>query len=775
MRHLIGSRVWLALAAVLCAHSAATAQPPGGGSAPPAGPSIPLGKLVGKWKSTRDGSVITVTPSGGNEVRLEGRHVWKGTYSGQSLQLIRYPSSSEMSDRAPEWARKRVEHPPVGIGSPPTDSSRYLKWVLTLRYEEACDEIALTGEWDPGEVVWREERSPGTGNVKQEASVSPRGPVMPVKYVREFSAEPNSTRTFRIWRLVVSDPAWDKKIAEVQEAIKKQDVELNRVRQRFDVADREYGRAADGSRAAVARRESVRASLRAKIHEADRVLLTDEGIRLRDELIRTSRELGADIDRMQAADPDYKTSQRYLDTVRKLEETQERLSKLLAEARRLSAGGDRGVRLRQREAEVRALDIQFSAAQKQAAAADALLAQRFSELNSAFYELERNRVQWAELLKQFDDLLRGFFLRSVIVDTRASARVFEAKREDPPDLAGIQRRLELAQDAMMKAKPAKEEAFRAFMKETREATTALAGLEARIMVNAVGQATVEMGFTLYELGQAGAKGGLGGFVVEGLRKIGESVTMQLIEGNVGDLSGVDERSIEAAMNLVYEQDILRNPTSIPQLEKLALTRGAKELVTRRLRNAGNQTLGVTIEAMRDRSLERLAKDANRLQKLGTNMENLLAKQDLKFRDLGKGLLRDGLKTAFRKLFQDIEASAWENYFFHDIRARALFPVYQIANKTYLDAFDEYNRLLEEKNKLLGKIDPSAGMKVRTREFFPEYTPLVITVDPARPEYGESVALNDRLARPLGNHRHCILTPDYNTSVVEMTLRVVRQN
>jgi hypothetical protein len=148
-----------------------------GGQEPREQQSIPIEKLFGAWQSEDDGSIVHIGPSqrGDNRsLQFKGKYDdWGGSYDGRQLTFIRHALADQMDDAAPKWARDEVER------------QHSLMWWLELTPHESCGLLSAKGQWFPGELSWREEKDPASGQVKREAmSLATKGKPLPVKYVK---------------------------------------------------------------------------------------------------------------------------------------------------------------------------------------------------------------------------------------------------------------------------------------------------------------------------------------------------------------------------------------------------------------------------------------------------------------------------------------------------------------------------------------------------------------------------------------------------------------
>jgi hypothetical protein len=143
--------------------------------------SIPVQELLGTWWTKGNESKVTIQPlqKGDNQhLSLVAKHDdWAGGYYDGILVFHRSPKFDEMSNKAPEWARKAVENK--------------LRWTLELKPQSRCDEdLTLKGNWYPGELQWSEEKD-ASGKIVRKAWVVEtkkgtysRGQAHPVEYTK---------------------------------------------------------------------------------------------------------------------------------------------------------------------------------------------------------------------------------------------------------------------------------------------------------------------------------------------------------------------------------------------------------------------------------------------------------------------------------------------------------------------------------------------------------------------------------------------------------------
>ena len=184
MKRTRGHRTAWVMSAIMCIQPLAAAQRAPGGNSPQAGGrNLRVEELLGEWKGEGDGKTINIEqlylndPGRKNELKFSGDHDWGGGYRDGSLGFRRAPKFEEMNSTVPLWARKMVEG--------------QLSWTLELKAEEeGCGgPVVLKGRWHPGEITWREEKNPGTGEVvKREASVTGKGEPREVRYTRAVTA-----------------------------------------------------------------------------------------------------------------------------------------------------------------------------------------------------------------------------------------------------------------------------------------------------------------------------------------------------------------------------------------------------------------------------------------------------------------------------------------------------------------------------------------------------------------------------------------------------------
>jgi hypothetical protein len=137
---------------------------------------LPPEQLPGPWIDVDTGLSSAIEPAAANNATdflFKGKHQWEGSLAGGKLTFKRKPVAEEMSEAAPEWARKQV--------------AGTLEWSLELeaKLRVKCGgayELVLVGQWFPGELKFVEETDASGKVTKQEASVIGKGKPIDVKW-----------------------------------------------------------------------------------------------------------------------------------------------------------------------------------------------------------------------------------------------------------------------------------------------------------------------------------------------------------------------------------------------------------------------------------------------------------------------------------------------------------------------------------------------------------------------------------------------------------------
>jgi hypothetical protein len=180
----------LVAAASLLPAAARAQDAPAGGAAAPAGPGgaacasgrkvveqpLPAEEIPGSWVDVDAGSIVVIEKAGGSsgtDFVLKARHEWSGSLAAGKLTFKRTPKPEEMSEAAPEWARKQV--------------AGKLEWSLELEAKSRAQcggsfELVIEGKWFPGELQFTEETDESGKIAKQDASVLGKGKPIDVKW-----------------------------------------------------------------------------------------------------------------------------------------------------------------------------------------------------------------------------------------------------------------------------------------------------------------------------------------------------------------------------------------------------------------------------------------------------------------------------------------------------------------------------------------------------------------------------------------------------------------
>jgi hypothetical protein len=129
-------------------------------------------RLIGTWVDDTGNTVEIAAKSPGDKTNfiLRATREWDGIYKDGQLVFTRTPTAAEMSQKAPDWARKKVQG--------------QIKWSIELQVSRKCQEPMLKGKWYPGELSYVEETAPDGGVAKQEASVTGKGTPVDIVYSR---------------------------------------------------------------------------------------------------------------------------------------------------------------------------------------------------------------------------------------------------------------------------------------------------------------------------------------------------------------------------------------------------------------------------------------------------------------------------------------------------------------------------------------------------------------------------------------------------------------
>ncbi|HEV2547301.1 MAG TPA: hypothetical protein VGU20_08180 [Stellaceae bacterium] len=137
---------------------------------------LPPEQLPGPWIDVDTGLSSVIESAAANNTTdflFKGKHHWEGSLASGKLTFKRKPAADEMSETAPEWARKQV--------------AGTLEWSLELEAKlrvkcGGASELVLQGQWFPGELKFVEETDASGKITKQEASVIGKGEPIEVKW-----------------------------------------------------------------------------------------------------------------------------------------------------------------------------------------------------------------------------------------------------------------------------------------------------------------------------------------------------------------------------------------------------------------------------------------------------------------------------------------------------------------------------------------------------------------------------------------------------------------
>jgi hypothetical protein len=347
-----------------------------------------------------------------------------------------------------------------------------------------------------------------------------------------------------------------------------------------------------------------------------------------------------------------------------------------------------------------------------------------------------------EYSKRLDKLIAAL-RKNVIerVDVLADGELVHQVTFDSSDAEWIAKLLVLetarsSVEALAKeAKRARDAAWKEFFRQQNAAVAAGEELRSAILKNALGQAAVELVGNLWDVAQAGRKGGWWGVAVEVVVKVGEGVTKILTDEYGPDtFDAVNPKSIADQISAQLQAD-LADPAALQQLGKTAITAGSQELISNRAKK-----IGMALKSETGDHRSALARIKGALEKVEKRREAV--------EGLAQTVIKEIVKTGFQKYFNNIEIDAWTKFFNHAIRARQVFPYFQMADAAYRDADAILARLDAEKEAFLKEHAGDHTLKGfwRTKVDRPVNPKAVMTVKVHLKQPAESVKVDVLFAR-----------------------------
>nr|MBX2859793.1 hypothetical protein [Vampirovibrio sp.] len=206
------------------------------------------------------------------------------------------------------------------------------------------------------------------------------------------------------------------------------------------------------------------------------------------------------------------------------------------------------------------------------------------------------------------------------------------------------------------------------------------------------------------------------------------------------------------------QASLTQPASAPEVMKTVVARSIEDGLVRHGQEFGNKTLGVAVAkkmagsqlesfnrylGTRGSTKEGLRVIYNNLNKYLGQANKLATKEPYTKGSLGKGLVKDVIKTAMKTYFQEQENQVWEEFFMAEAAQKSLYKAYQMSADAYWKSYDELIKVRKKHAELVFGYDSHSGFKILTREPFEDDQPVTIRLSLVKPEgFRESVSLNN---------------------------------